>query len=137
MPKPKKLVIIGGCGHVGLPLGIVFANCGINVVPLDISAERIATVNSGRMPFMEKSADEHLRAFIGKTLVATADTSCLQDADTAIAVVGTPVDEHLNPTVTELYRDIDATIDALPQGALLVLRSTVYPGVTKLVSYHR
>jgi UDP-N-acetyl-D-mannosaminuronic acid dehydrogenase len=57
MPKPKKLVIIGGCGHVSLPLGIVFANRGINVVPLDISAERIAAVNSGRMPFMEKSAD--------------------------------------------------------------------------------
>ncbi len=118
---------------MGLPLGIVFANCGINVVLLDLSAERIAMVNSGRMPFMEKSAEEHLRVVIGKTLAATSDSSCLRDADAAIAVVGTPVDEHLNPTVTELYRNIDATIDLLPQGALLVLRSTVYPGVTKLV----
>jgi UDP-N-acetyl-D-mannosaminuronic acid dehydrogenase len=133
MGKPRKLVIIGGCGHVGLPLGIVFANSGINVVLLDLSAERIAVVNSGRMPFMEKSAEEHLRAVVGKTLLATADSSCLRDADAAIAVVGTPVDEHLNPTVTELYRNIDAIIDMLPQGALLVLRSTVYPDVTKLV----
>lgn len=75
MRKPGKLVIIGGCGHVGLPLGIVFANCGINVVLLDISAERIAAVNSGRMPFMEKSAEEHLKAVIGKTIVATSDSS--------------------------------------------------------------
>jgi len=133
MPKPGKLVIIGGCGHVGLPLGIVFANCGVNVTLLDLSAERIAIVNSGRMPFIEKSAEERLKAVIGKTLAATSDSSCLRDADAAIAVVGTPVDEHLNPTVTELYRNIDATIDLLPQGALLVLRSTVYPGVTKLV----
>jgi UDP-N-acetyl-D-mannosaminuronic acid dehydrogenase len=133
MPKPGKLVIIGGCGHVGLPLGIVFANCGINVVLLDVSAERIATVNSGRTPFMEDAAAEHLRVVIGKSLLATSDTSCLKTADAAIAVVGTPVDEHLNPTVTELYRNLDNTIDILPEGALLVLRSTVYPGVTKLV----
>jgi UDP-N-acetyl-D-mannosaminuronic acid dehydrogenase len=123
MPKPTRLVIIGGCGHVGLPLGIVFANCGINVVLLDVSAERIATVNSGRTPFMENAEAEHLRAVIGKTLLATSDSSCLKTADAAIAAVGTPVDEHLNPTVTELYRNIDITIDILPEGALLVLRS--------------
>jgi UDP-N-acetyl-D-mannosaminuronic acid dehydrogenase len=133
MSKPKKLVIIGGCGHVGLPLGIIFAKAGNDVTLLDLSAERIAIVNSGRPPFMEKSAEEQLKAVIGKTLRATADSSCLHEADAAIAVVGTPVDEHLNPTVTDLYRNLDATIDQLPQGALLVLRSTVYPGVTKLV----
>jgi hypothetical protein len=47
-PKPQKLVIIGGCGHVGLP----------------------SIVNSGHIPFMEKSAEEQLRAVIGKTLAA-------------------------------------------------------------------
>jgi UDP-N-acetyl-D-mannosaminuronic acid dehydrogenase len=82
---------------------------------------------------MEDAAEEHLGAVVGKTLLATSDSSCLKTADAAIAVVGTPVDEHLNPTVTELYRNIDTTIDMLPEGALLVLRSTVYPGVTKLV----
>lgn len=118
---------------MGLPLGIVFANSGQNVVLLDIDREKIGIVNSGRMPFMEKSAEEHLRAVIGKTLTATDDSSCLRDANVAIAVVGTPVDEHLNPTVTDLYRSIDSTIEQLPDDALLVLRSTVYPGVTKLV----
>src|SRR5216684_5182177 len=133
MPNPGRIVIIGGCGHVGLPLGIVFANCGISVTLLDIDHEKIAAVNSGHMPFMEKSAEELLRKVVSKTLLATADNSCLRDADVAIAVVGTPVDEHLNPTVTELYRNIDSTLDLLPDNSLLVLRSTVYPGVTKLV----
>ena len=118
---------------MGLPLGIVFANSGRNVVLLDIDKEKIGLVNSGRMPFMEKSAQEPLQAVIGRALTATDDSSCLRDADVAIAVVGTPVDEHLNPTDTDLYRDIDSTIELLPEDALLVLRSTVYPGVTKLV----
>lgn len=133
MPKPGKLVIIGGCGHVGLPLGIVFANSGTQVVLLDVDHEKIALVNSGRMPFMEKSAEEVLRNVVGKTLAATAETSCLRDADAAVAVLGTPVDEHLNPTIAQLYRNIDSAIDMLSEDALLVLRSTVYPGVTKLV----
>lgn len=126
-------MIIGGCGHVGLPLGIVFANCGMNVVLLDLDEKKIAIVNSGQMPFMEKSADVALRAVIGKSLMATSDSGCLRDADVAIAVLGTPVDKHLNPTVTDLYRNIDSALDLLPEDALLVLRSTVYPGVTKLV----
>jgi UDP-N-acetyl-D-mannosaminuronic acid dehydrogenase len=133
MSSPGKLVIVGGCGRVGLPLGIIFASREINVVLLDIDQEKIATVNAGHMPFKEKSADEMLRGVIGRTLTATSDISCLRDADVAIAVVGTPVDEHLNPTVAAVYRSIDSVVDNLPNDSLLVLRSTVYPGVTKLV----
>jgi UDP-N-acetyl-D-mannosaminuronic acid dehydrogenase len=133
MQNPKKLVIIGGCGHVGLPLGIVFANCGLDVVLLDRDQAKIDIVNGGEMPFMETNALEQLRLVIGKKLTATADSSCLRDADSAIAVLGTPVDEHLNPTVTDLYQSIDQVIAQMPENALLVLRSTVYPGVTKLV----
>jgi UDP-N-acetyl-D-mannosaminuronic acid dehydrogenase len=133
MQKPKKVVIIGGCGHVGLPLGIVFANCGLDVVLLDRDQAKIDIVNGGQMPFMETNALEQLQNVVGKTLTATSDPTCLRDSDAAIAVLGTPVDEHLNPTVTDLYRSIDQVIDQMPEGALLVLRSTVYPGVTKLV----
>jgi UDP-N-acetyl-D-mannosaminuronic acid dehydrogenase len=133
MPKINRIVIVGGCGHVGLPLGIVFANAGVQVALLDVNATSISLVNSGRMPFMENSAESLLRAVIGSRLLATTDASCLEKADVAIAVLGTPVDAHLNPTVTELYGNVDEIIARLPDDALLVLRSTVYPGVTKLV----
>jgi UDP-N-acetyl-D-mannosaminuronic acid dehydrogenase len=133
MEKLKKIVIIGGCGHVGLPLGIVFANCGLDVVLLDLDQAKIDAVNGGQMPFMETNAPEQLARVAGKKLIATSDASCLRDADAAIAVLGTPVDEHLNPTVTDLYHSIDEVIVRMPENALLVLRSTVYPGVTKLI----
>ena len=133
MQKLRKIVIIGGCGHVGLPLGIVFANCGLDVVLLDLDQTKIGMVNGGQMPFMETNALDQLKRVVGKKLIATSDASCLHDSDAAIAVLGTPVDEHLNPTVTDLYRSIDEVIARMPENALLVLRSTVYPGVTKLV----
>src|SRR6202453_715131 len=131
--KLKKIVIIGGCGHVGLPLGIVFADCGLDVVLLDRDQAKIDTVNKGEMPFMETNALEQLGRVVSKKLTATADASCLHDSDAAIAVLGTPVDEHLNPTVTDLYHSIDEVIARMPENALLVLWSHVYPGVAQLV----
>ena len=50
-----------------------------------------------------------------------------------ITVVGTPVDKHLNPNVNELYRSMDHVIACMKDDSLLILRSTVYPGVTKLI----
>ncbi len=134
MSNGSRVVIVGGCGHVGLPLGVVLAARGGTVVDLlDIDKNKIAAVNAGRMPFLEAGADAMLRQVIGKTLRATLDSSCLQEADIVITVIGTPVDEHLNPTVNELYRTVDELVERMRPGSLLILRSTVYPGVTKLV----
>jgi UDP-N-acetyl-D-mannosaminuronic acid dehydrogenase len=129
----KHVAIVGGCGHVGLPLGLVFAERGLRVVLFDIDAEKVKTVNAGRMPFREEGADALLERLAGGRLEATTDAACLRDADAVITVVGTPVDRHLNPTLTELYRSIDELLGYMRDEALLVLRSTVYPGVTKLV----
>jgi len=137
MRADEQVVIVGGCGHVGLPLGIVLATLATRgsavVTLLDVDAAKIETVNRGRMPFMEAGAEDLLRQAIGNRLQATSDPACLRSADVVISVVGTPVDRHLNPTVTELYRNIDGLLEGMKDNALLILRSTVYPGVTKLV----
>jgi UDP-N-acetyl-D-mannosaminuronic acid dehydrogenase len=129
----QNVVIVGGCGHVGLPLGLVLASRGKLVTLLDIDRGKVQQVNSGCMPFKEEGAEELLQKLIAKSLSATLDVACLQTADVVITVVGTPVDKHLNPTVAELYRSIDNLLGHMRDDSLLILRSTVYPGVTKLV----
>ncbi|HKC71218.1 MAG TPA: nucleotide sugar dehydrogenase, partial [Terriglobales bacterium] len=134
MSSTTKLVIVGGCGHVGLPLGIVLASKPqAQVMLLDTDAGKVECINSGRMPFLEAGAEAMLRRVVGSTLRATLDSSCLREADIVITVVGTPVDEHLNPTVNELYRTVDKLVEQMRPGSVLILRSTVYPGVSKLV----
>jgi UDP-N-acetyl-D-mannosaminuronic acid dehydrogenase len=134
MATPEQIVIVGGCGHVGLPLGIVLASRGTSQVTLlDIDANRVAAVSDGQMPFMDAGAEALLQKVIGQRLRATLDPTCLSSADVVITVVGTPVDEHLNPTVKELYHNTDALLEKMADDSLLILRSTVYPGVTKLV----
>lgn len=133
METSQQVVIVGGCGHVGLPLGLLFASRGVKVTLLDIDQAKIEKVNRGEMPFMEQGAPELLRQVVGKGLHATLDETCLKSADAAIAVVGTPVDKYLNPTLRNLCRSVDDLLNHLPDDSLLVLRSTVYPGVTKIV----
>ena len=56
----SDIVIIGGCGHVGLPLGLAFADAGKRVVALDRDAKKVEATNSGKMPFIDEGADELL-----------------------------------------------------------------------------
>ncbi|MBZ5514912.1 MAG: nucleotide sugar dehydrogenase [Acidobacteriia bacterium] len=133
MTAENKIVIVGGCGHVGLPLGLVLAQRGFAVTLLDLDAGKVESVNHGVMPFMEAGASELLAQVLRTGLVATMDEACMREAGTVITVVGTPVDRHLNPTVSELYRNTDRLLGHMRDDSLLVLRSTVYPGVTKLV----
>ena len=110
----QQTVVVGGCGHVGLPLGIVLATRGTGFVTLfDVDPSKVERVNRGSMPFMESGAEELLRQVIGVRLQATLDSACLRTADVVISVVGTPVDEHLNPTVTELYRNVDMLLEQM------------------------
>src|SRR5882724_3553468 len=133
MATDQKIVIVGGGGHVGLPLGIVLAERRLHVTLLDVDQARVDQINAGEMPFMEDGADALLRRVIGKSLVATVDGDCLKHADIVITVVGTPVDRHLSPNLNEVYRIMDDVIGRMHDDAMLILRSTVYPGMTKLI----
>jgi UDP-N-acetyl-D-mannosaminuronic acid dehydrogenase len=56
----RDVVVIGGCGHVGLPLALPFADRGAKVAIYDVSEAAVAAVNAGRMPFAEPGAGEVL-----------------------------------------------------------------------------
>lgn len=129
----RNIAILGGCGHVGLPLGMAFADRGQSVVLCDTNAEAVEMVNQGRMPFREDGAQELLpRLVAGGRLAATLDGKALGTAEAVVVVIGTPVDEYHNPDVRAVLRALDGASGDLVDGQLLVLRSTVYPGVTAL-----
>ena len=94
------LAILGGCGHVGLPLGLAFARKGYQVALIDTSPERVAEVNAGHMPFHEDDAEPLLaQTLASRLLEATTDTAVLEKASAIIVTIGTPVDEYLDPSV--------------------------------------
>ncbi len=128
------VVVVGGAGHVGLPLAIALADRGANVQIYDVSASAVDLVNSGVMPFLEPGAEPMLRkALAAGMLSATTDAAIVGQARNIVVVIGTPVDGHLNPDPTAIPTALAACSSHFRDGQLLVLRSTVYPGVTALV----
>jgi UDP-N-acetyl-D-mannosaminuronic acid dehydrogenase len=86
------------------------------------------------MPFAEPEGSVRLAAVRSTdSLVATTDPTVVGRSDVVIVVVGTPVDEHLNPDPQAVPNAIERLAGHLQDDQLLVLRSTVYPGVTRLV----
>lgn len=129
--KDQSIAIVGGCGHVGLPLGMAFADKGFTVHLLDINAESVANVMAGTMPFVEEGAEELLpKVLASGKLKATTDTKILQNVDIVIVTIGTPVDEYLDPSVSLFDESMHAVVNHMHAGQLLILRSTLFPGVT-------
>lgn len=130
----SDVVIIGGCCRVGLPLGIALAARGMLSVTLyDIDSAAVETVNRGELPFLEEGAAEPLRESVRDGLLrATTDAASVATTENLVVVVGTPVDEHLNPDLGAVPRALERCAEYLHDGQLVMLRSTVHPGVTAL-----
>jgi UDP-N-acetyl-D-mannosaminuronic acid dehydrogenase len=127
-----RIVVIGGGGHVGLPLGIALAQASdqLQVVVQDINPTAVTLINQGKVPFLERGAEEALRRVIGKNLTATTERNALREADVLVVVIGTPVDEYLNPTYRVFETFMEESRPYFRDGQTLILRSTVYPGTS-------
>jgi UDP-N-acetyl-D-mannosaminuronic acid dehydrogenase len=129
-----EMVVVGGCGHVGLPLALAFAETGLKVGIYDLDQAKIDQVRSGRMPFRESGAEELLQRQLAEgRLQFSAKPSIVARADVIVLVIGTPIDEFMNPSVRLFDKVVDELAPQLRPEALFILRSTVYPGTTDYV----
>src|SRR5208282_5298553 len=120
------LCVIGGCGHVGLPLSIAFALRGKRVAIYDTDLEGAAKVSRGEMPFIEQGGERDLReALASGRLVVASDPAVIAQSDAVALVVATPIDSHMSPS----FQAIDAVLNSyrlyFRDGQLLILRSTL------------
>jgi UDP-N-acetyl-D-mannosaminuronic acid dehydrogenase len=126
------VVVVGGFGHVGLPLAISLANNGKKVCALDINNQTEDLISQGKMPFKEEGAEEVLKKVIGNgNLKLSLDGKVIAESNIVILIIGTPVDKHLNPEFEQLRNMISSYFDYFRDGQLIIFRSTVYPGTTE------
>ena len=128
--RSLRLTVIG-LGYVGLPVAVVFASKGFNVIGVDIDVNRVETVNSGRCYIREPSLDVLLRDAVSKGFLrATTDAvEAVKQCDAVIIAVPTPVKE--GATDLSYLRDaLEAVKRGLRRGMLVVIESTIPPGTT-------
>lgn len=131
------LTVVGGAGHVGIPLVLSFAGQGLTVNVNDLNLDNLAALKAGRLPFIEYGAEDLLStALRQRKLIFTSAPDAMSKSGPIIVTIGTPVDEFLNPERQVVLDCLDKLLPYLCDGQLLVLRSTLYPGTTDAVAAH-
>ncbi len=133
------LTVVGGAGHVGIPLVLAFAETGLTVNVNDLNRSALDSLAAGKLPFIEYGAAGLLaKALSDNRLVFSDNPAAITRGGPVIVTIGTPVDEFLNPVHKVVQSCIDSLIPHIGDDQLIVLRSTVYPGTTDwLDSYLR
>jgi UDP-N-acetyl-D-glucosamine dehydrogenase len=128
--KDLKIGIIG-CGYVGLPLALRFADVGQRVTGFDTDQEKITKLNAGQSYIQHIPADKINQHVQGKRFNATADFSKLREMDAVLICVPTPLDERREPDLSYVELTAQSIAPNLQKNQLIVLESTTYPGTTE------
>src|SRR5271163_3275224 len=128
--KDIRIGIIG-CGYVGLPLALRFAETGHRVMGFDTDPSKIEKLNAGKSYIQhipEAKIAEHVQA---KRFQATTDFTKLRDMDAVLICVPTPLDERREPDLSYVEQTARSIAANLQRNQLIVLESTTYPGTTE------
>jgi len=116
---------------VGAPLAIVLASKGLRTLILDVNKATMATIASGRLPFFEQDGDRLLQqVLLDNALGVTDKPADIAGIPYVVLTVGTPIDEFHNPVLRTITNCIDSLLPHISDQQTIVLRSTVFPGVT-------
>ncbi len=130
----KKISIIGGSGHVGMPLGLKFAQKGYEVISIDKNEDLNKLLNNGIVPYKELEAKKLLRSALNKKkIVFTNSYSEIKNSQFIIITVGTPISDKKKPNMQYVFKVLNELKKYLNKKQSIILRSTVYPGTTKKV----
>ncbi len=120
-----------GLGYVGLPLAVLFARKGHEVVGIDTDPSRVEMVNAGTS-YVQDVPSTTLKGLVKRgRLRARADFADVALLDAVLICVPTPLDERRLPDISSVIGAVAEVAPRLRHGALVVLESSVYPGATE------
>ncbi len=135
--KKYEVCVVGGAGHVGVPLSIALASRGVSTLINDINEKSLDILRAGELPFMEDNAQPLLKEALEKEMLGFSSApESISEAAIIILTIGTPIDEFHNPLVDALNRCVDSLLPYISDDQTIILRSTVAPGVTRYLSRH-
>ena len=100
MINRNKVCVVGGAGHVGLPLGLAFSSKGYDVSLIDKDKKNIKKINQAEMPFIEEGCSKLLKKMIyKKKIFATNNLNEVKNSKFIVVCIGTPVNDRFNPNL--------------------------------------
>ncbi|MBK9519296.1 MAG: nucleotide sugar dehydrogenase [Anaeromyxobacter sp.] len=127
--KSARIGVIGQ-GYVGLPLGLVFAEAGYQVIGFDVDQVKIDKLLAGESYIKHIGPERVKLAVASGKFTATAKFDRLGECDAILICVPTPLGIHREPDNSYIHRTVEQIATRLRPGQLVVLESTTYPGTT-------
>lgn len=124
------MIAIIGLGYVGLPLSLQFARTGNTVLGLDIDANKVDALNSGRSYIQHITPESIAQEVSAGRLKASTDFSLVNQCEAVIICVPTPLSKNREPDISYVLDTGRKIAPHIADGALVVLESTTYPGTT-------
>jgi UDP-N-acetyl-D-glucosamine dehydrogenase len=128
--KDIRIGIIG-CGYVGLPLALRFAETGQRVMGFDTDPAKIEKLNAGQSYIQHIPAAKIAEYVKAGRFGATTDFAKLREMDAVLICVPTPLDERREPDLSYVEKTALSIAPNLQRNQLVVLESTTYPGTTE------
>jgi UDP-N-acetyl-D-mannosaminuronic acid dehydrogenase len=129
--------VVGGAGHVGVPLALVLADTGFRTLILDINTAALKEMAAGNLPFFEAGGEALLKNVLARGgLAFSSDAKSVAGTSLVVLTIGTPIDEFHNPDLSKLTRCLDELMPHLRDDQTIILRSTVAPGTTAYIDNH-
>jgi len=122
---------IVGIGYVGLPLAVVFAEAGFDVVGVDPVEEKVAAINRGESYILDVDSSQVKALTEAGKLSATTDYAVLKDVDAVSICVPTPLRKTGDPDLSFIASAAQSLSPHLRTGMVVVLESSTYPGTTR------
>ena len=122
-----------GLGYVGLPTAIGFLDAGFNVWGVDVSQRTVDLVRAGENPTGDPDVDDIVPTPGTERWNITISTAeAVPHCDAILVTVPTPITNDFKPDLSYVEAAGRAVFEAIPKGSntIVVLESTVYPGVT-------
>mgnify|MGYP001318042469 FL=1 len=122
-----------GLGYVGLPTAVGFHDAGFNVWGVDISERTVRMVLAGENPTGDPDVDDIIPdPNSPRWHITTSTSEAVPHCDVVLVTVPTPVTEDLKPDLTYVTGAGRSVFESIVKGSrtIVVLESTVYPGVT-------
>jgi len=126
----KEKIAVIGLGYVGLPLALLASKKGYEVYGVDINKDRIEAINQKHSPFLDAKIEQELQS---SKFIATTDSQVVKDCQIVIICVPTPVSEDKIPNLRPVEGACLTVARNLTKGSLVILESTVNPGVCESI----
>ena len=134
MINKRKISIIGGAGHVGYPLGLIFSSKGFEVNLIDKNLKNSNKINLGKSPFLEEGSEALLKKMLKKKRIkASQELKSVLESKYIIICIGTPIDNNLSPEIKKFLNFFKELRKYLKKNHHIIIRSSVYPGICEKV----